>query len=216
MNTVKRSLSIWNYIIYVSIILSILGRLTILFVSCTEETIFISEEPHSGQKITVLFSLKDVEIDDNETIINNSGDINTQTVDIPINNEPLRFTSLKIDQHSEGQEAVSNLTEGAKLRIVAYLGGTTYRDHADYTIVGGILTAENHLQVYVGSYKFVAYSHNNSTTLPLHHDCSIAEIDPSIDLLWGYYPETGTFQLTESTVKTIPIAISPKVCTKKL
>jgi len=84
------------------------------------------------------------------------------------------------------------ITPGTRVRIVAYDGsGTTYVDHADYTVItGGILNPINlPLQILAtGTYRFVAYSYNSSAAMPAHS--STMTVDVTNDLLWGTATET--------------------------
>ena len=209
MITRSKIVSVWYGIIYVSVVLSLLGRLTMLFVGFTEKNIMIPIEHHSGKKITVNFSLENVTCEGNE-VAAYSNEIISATDSVPGSENRMMYTTLEVDRHCTKWATASCLAEGAKVRIVAYLGKTTYYTHADYTVASGMLTSDEPLQVYPGSYKFNVYSYN-SPSLPVHNDYSISDTDFSNEFLWGCYPENGTYIVTESTSKAIPITMSHKI-----
>ena len=207
MITRSKIVSVWYGIIYVSVIISVLGRLTLLFVGCTEKKVAIPVEFQSGQKITVHFSLEDVTCDSNEVAAYSFNDIIPETVTALGSDDLLMSATFEVDRHCTKHTTTTCWAENAEVRIVAYLGETTYHSHADYTVVGGVLISDEPLQIYAGSYKFVAYLHDCSCTMPSNHDCSTSTLDTSIYLMCGYYPENGTYLITETFSESIPIMI---------
>jgi len=206
MNTTKKNISMWQYAVYASVIILIVCGLTFIFSSCTEELPVTPVKFQLGKKITVHFSLDNVNYGENSVITRSQYDMNPETVVVPLDGDLCMVATLEADQPVRTRAATSNLAEGTQLRIVAYWEGENYQAHADYTVTKGILVSDNPLQVYEGNYKFVVYSFNSTTDLPDHNE--ILKIDPSIDLLWGCYPATGTFEVTSSTHENVPITIS--------
>jgi len=209
MDTIKKNLSMRRYIVYAGAAILMLCGLVSLLSSCMEEIKVDPDQLLSGEKVSVNFTLNGVTQGDNEVVTRSQSDINPETVVIPLSDGLSVVATLEADQPVATRAVTSNLPENTLLRIVAYLNGTTYHAHADYKVAEGLLTAvAGNLQVTANNnYKFVAYSYNNTTDLPVHDNDSIKNIDPSVDLLWGCYPKNGTLLITESSHENVPVTI---------
>ena len=218
MNTVKKNLPMWQYTVYISAIILMLCGLTLLLSSCAQEVAEGMGELQPGNKITVNFTLNGVIQGNNEVVTRNQSSMYPETVVIPLDDGLCAVATLEADLPDKARAITSNLDENTLLRIVAYEDGTIYHTHADYKVVGGFLIiTDNKFEVAANkAYKFVAYSCNSTTFLPDHDDYSIPNIDPSVDLLWGCYPETGTHPITESDHKDIPITMSHRFSQVKI
>ena len=206
----KKYLSNWSCIINPDVIVSVLCGVTLLFSSCEEK--IEGGGRRSDKMVPISFTLGDTEFRNGGDIMSRRGndDGTPETVVIPIGNglcmvatiEPDRDIQTRADVSTmedgdpetdheiQTRTNTSTLDNGVIVRIVAYRDGTTYETHADYTVDGFDLTSSSPLEVPLGNYKFVAYSYN-TPTLPAHHNTTIPDIDPSVDLLWGCYPATG-------------------------
>ena len=210
MNVVKRDLSVWQYAIYKGVIILMLCGLTFLLNTCMKEETGGETGIQPGKRVPVNFAMHGIIHVENEVITHNYIEMNPEPVVIPLGNDLCMVATLETDPSGgKTRTATSNLDEGALLRIVAYLNGTTYHAHLDYTIAGNTLVSDGDLHVTANNeYRFVAYTHNSPTTLPGHHNDLVKNVDPSFHLLWGCYPKTGTILVTESSYEVIPITVS--------
>ena len=211
MNVIKRQISMWRYVVYLSVIVLIVCGLTFILSSCMRE--IIEGEPgfQSGKRVPVNFTMNGVTHVDNEVVTRNHSEMYPETVVIPLSDGLCAVATVEAEPPVKTRTATTDLVDGTLMRIVAYWNGTDYHAHADYTVVGGILVSNGDLHVTANNeYKFVAYSYNSPTTLPAYTKVtdSIINVDPSFDLLWGCYPKTGTILVTESSFKDIPITMS--------
>ena len=209
MNTVKREFSIRRYVMYVSLIVLVLNGLTLLLSTCAEEVIINPGKNQPGQKIAVQFSLAEMKHSEDEVSVREAMDANPETLTVPVGDD-LRMVATVVADRSAlvRMPAAAGLPNGALLRIVAYEDGTTYHAHADYRIVEHVLTSDSPLHVSAGDYRFVAYSYSSPTVLPAHHDYTLSNIVPSNHLLWGCYPENGTYRVKASTCGELPIMLA--------
>ena len=208
MKAVSKDISIWLFTVYVVFLILILGGITFLLSACTKEVMVSPYNSRTDGKIAVNFLLGDIIHNGNEVVMRNYSDINPETVIIPLCDDLCLVATLEADLPVRTRATTSKLSDGTLLRIVAYEDKTTYQTHADYKVAGSILMSDNPLYVAEGDYKFVVYSYNSTTTLPVHHNYTITDIYPSIDLLWGCYPLNGSFHVTASSNNDITVTIS--------
>ena len=210
----KKNLSMRNYIVYIVIILLIVCGLILLLSTCTE-VVIDSGGSRSDKKIAMHFTLGEVVYNGNEVVTHSQKDMGPETVVVPLGDDLNMYATLEVDQDVKLHAATtSTLAPGTLLRIVAYENGTTYRTHADYTVSSSGSGSSRELVggpflVSPGNYRFVAYSYNSTTTMPGHDEYTLSNIDPANDLLWGRYPEDGTFHpVTATTFEDVPITMS--------
>ena len=229
-NKSKKNLSIAYHIFYISAVILIVCGLTFLLSSCTEEMIEGQKKPYTGPKIAVKFTFGGVSAQGSEVLTRSrisspipsegsehlslfgggGGDVSI----IPVTDDIYMYTTVEEDREVR-LRGIIPIDDGAKIRIVAYENGTTYRTHVDYTIVNNGKLSDELFQVNPGYYKFVAYSYNTGT-LPTHDNETISSIDPATDLLWGCFPASGTYHIVESSMDEIPITLSHKFSQVKL
>jgi hypothetical protein len=189
-----------------------------LLSSCKEEIVDPNKRL-SGEKVSVNIALNDVIYHANEVVTRSNASLfkgeKEQWVgeSVRLGDDLLMYTTLEVDQDVKTRTATSNLLPGSRIRVIAYINGTTYEAHADYTVnnYGDLVPDIEVLKISAGNYRFVAYSYNTSATLPAYNSATdiISNINPSIDLLWGCYPTTGgTFPVNESTFEAVPITMS--------
>ena len=187
------------------------------FTSCDMEDTNIQEENTKpvGEKTIVNFTVGEVDFGDEEVVARKTspnpskggkqiapiGGVRSgyeETVVVPITDNTYICATLNEEETPVHLRAKVSLSPGTKVRVVAYVllsGDTIYIDHHDYEIISGNLLdpITTHMTVSAGlTYRFVAYSFNDATTMP-----AFAEITPPIpssftDVLWG------------DTVATIP------------
>ena len=218
-----------HYMMYMSAVILMVCGLTFLLSACTEEMVDGIQKPNNGPKIAVKFSFGGVNNKGNEVLTRNGaasfnpsfggglsspyvgigGGFSGKTIITPVTDDIFMFTTLEEDQEVKTRTATSNLDPGTKIRVVAYLNGTTYNAHADYTVSSSHELTGDLLEVDPGNYKFVAYSFNSST-LPDHIYSidMILEIYPMDDLLWGYFPASGTYPVNVASYEDVPITMS--------
>ena len=103
----------------------------------------------------------------------------------------------------------SALMADTKVRVVVY-SGASYTDHTDYVAIanGALQPIGNPLILPSGSYRFVAFSFNDTTTMSLPFADPTASID-SRDVIWG--DTTVTVNTTNATVHIILGHLFPQV-----
>jgi hypothetical protein len=212
MKAVSKDISMWLYIVYTVVIIMILSGLTFLLASCMEEVIADSDNDQPGKKIALNFSMGDVTYDGDEVVTHSNSEMNPETVTVPLDNGLCLVATMEADRYAVTTRAGStNLGNSVMVRIIAYSNGTTYHAHADYKVVNGKLISNTPFLVSTGRYKFVAYSYNHPSFLPVHKVESeySVNVETTRDILWGCFPkETDTYEVTESTVETIDITMS--------
>ena len=209
MNAVKRRFSIGQYAVCAYAIILIVSSLTFLLSSCTKELEVNPFKPQQGNMVTVNFAMKGMKQTGNEVITRSHSEMSPEIVTVLLGDDLYMVATLEADRPVQTRASTSGLPNGTLLRIVAYLNEETYFAHADYTVDGNVLVSDNDLQVVANNkYKFVAYSYNSTTVLPAHKEYDITGIDPSVDLLWGCYPETGSYLITASSYEDVPVTMS--------
>jgi len=183
--------------------LMLLCGLIVLIHSCERD----NNVSYPGKKLGLHFTIEKANYGANKLVTRDHSDMNPETVVVPLGDDLYMYASLEADREDQTRAGSSPLSDGTKLRIVAYLDGSAYHAHADYTISNGALVSDTVLSVAPGNYKFVAYSFNSSTVLPVHSEI-LPDIDPVNDLLWGCYPLSGTYPVTETTHEEISITLS--------
>ena len=214
-----------QYLCYMSAFIWWVFGLIFLLASCTESTDG-SPKPYTGPKIAVKFTFAGV-INPGSEVVSRStassapseegvlsspfgrvgGDFSGETAVIPLTEDLYMYATLEVDQDINLRTNIIPLNQDVKLRIVAYENGTDFRAFKDYTIDNNGELVGDLLQVDPGEYKFVAYSYNSTTLLPIH-DETLSDIDPVNDLLWGFYPEHGLYTVTATSYKEVPITMS--------
>jgi len=97
MITVKKVLSVWYFILYVSVIISVMGSLTLILVTFTEKKVMISNEPHLDDKFTLFFSLDEKICDDSEENAYGCNDTVTVMIEVPVCEDVLRYEVPEVD-----------------------------------------------------------------------------------------------------------------------
>ena len=213
-----------HYMFYMSAVILIVCSLTFLLSSCTE-LIDGPPKPYTGPKIDVKFLFGGVNNQSSEVVTRkgaasqnpSEGEaLSSPFGEVEGDNDPFimhvvdeiyMYATVEEDRDVK-LRGIIPLDPGTELRIVAYQDGTIYHTHKDYTINNNGELVGPRFQVNPGNYSFVAYSYNN-TPLPSHHNLTLSNIDPSVDLLWGRFPADGTtFPIEESSFDDIPITLS--------
>ena len=203
MKAVKKELTMWQYMCYMSFTIIVLCWVIFMLSSCTESVFEVeNEKPGSGittgkdgnLKFAITF---DRYGEGEKNALRSVAGLETETVVIPLNDgtsmvatlEPV--TSERVNIRSA---ALRSFTDNTSIYLVAYRknGGTyTYEQQVKYRIaVVGAASNLIHDDATVfslsdgGVYKFVAYSYNNAVT-PLPAISAMTNIDNSLDLIWG-------------------------------
>ena len=206
MKAMKKDLTMWQYMCYMSAIILMLCGITFLLSSCTEEIITNMDKPKgSGKMVEVKFAMNSSSNGAPETVTTrNARDMQPETVEVPLGDNLFMYATLDIDRNIKLRAATELLNPNMKVRIVAYKNGSNEPNdgYADFSanasgeLTGGALLVEEGQY-----YRFVAYSENKSAALPAHNEN--IEVKCVTDLLWG---ESEIIQIDAST----PVHITMK------
>ena len=227
-------MSMAHYMVYMSAVILMVCSLTFLLSSCTEEMLDGLQKPYTGPMIAVQFKFGGVSNPDNEMVTRNAeaspnpskgvttpnpskgGELSSpfggdgggdDAFVIPVADDLFMHTTIEVNRDVR-LRGTNPLDFGTELRIVAYRDGTEYHTHKDYTIDNNHELAGDLFQVAPGNYRFVAYSYN-TMPLPTHHNETISDIDPAIDLLWGRFPaDNNLYEITVSSTDELPITLA--------
>ena len=208
----KKDISRKRYRSCLSATILLLCGFIYLFSSCEQEFDGSDEDSlrPTGEMVTVNFTVNEKDFGGNEVAFRNK---NVQTTALESSQEndrslfgevgegfPLNELSEVIPiaenlyMHAILKEEVAPvklraapLDAGTKVRVVAYEspGYTTNAGYTDYEVSGGgiLIPLSAPLTVAAGTYKFVCYSYNDATSMPVFADMTAAIA--SRNLLWG-------------------------------
>jgi hypothetical protein len=159
------------------VLFSLLGGLVFLLAGCENDGLLGG----SGEKVTVNFSLGDIDYKGDETITRGYAE-RTEIVKVPLGDDVFMFASLEADLEAPTRAVA--LEDGVKVRVIAYNETASTETSMEYTVVNGALTTSTAMTIETGNnYIFVAYSYN-STDSPTYPATTIT-MAPTEDLLWG-------------------------------
>jgi hypothetical protein len=162
--------------------LAVLWGLAVLLAGCEKEGVLGG----SGEKVTVNFSLGDIDYKGGETVTRGDSEM-TEIVKVPLGDGLFMYTTIEENLEAPTR-AGDPLEDGVKVRVVAYQSSTV-KGTGEYTVKSGMLVSENGsgFEVEEGTYTFVAYSYNSSTP-PDYTEPTITVASPH-DLLWGSHTQ---------------------------
>jgi hypothetical protein len=146
------------------VVLLVLGGLTFLLPSCEKEL-----EREVNENIKITFTLGDSSYGEYETVTRgvNQKEMKPETVMVPIGGGLRMHLMLAEDENS--LRDMETIPDGTKLRIVAYNSSNAYVDDVEYTVQGGGIVGATYLELpSAGTYTFVAYSLNNTSSVPAY------------------------------------------------
>jgi hypothetical protein len=167
----------------------VLVAVVLLFGGCEKEG--VGEEGAlvgaGNENIKINFTLSHTPYGESEL---RSGDreLASETVVVPVDNEWNLTATLAEDGEDPLRAGPETIADGTRLRIVAYSSGSPV-GNAEYKVTdssGGIEPVGMGLTVpSAGTYTFVAYSWNSTTTAPAYSATTIGIGNMNYDLLWG-------------------------------
>jgi hypothetical protein len=167
------------------VLFSLLGGFVFLLAGCEKDGLLGG----SGEKVTVNFSLGDIDYKGDETVTRGYSEME-ETVRVPLGDGVFMFATLEEDLEAPTRAGIA-LEDGVKVRIVAYNETTSAETSMEYTVVNGALTTSTAMTIETGdTYTFVAYSYNSGVS-PTYPGPTITEA-PTKDLLWGSASKTIT------------------------
>jgi len=231
MRKIKKKLSIWLYVFYMSTFILMLSGLVFLLSSCTVEEIDTPKKPGSGKMVAVHFGLGGLKHNGSEVVTRNAASLpaplrergekasfggdggDAETVVVPIGDGLAMVATLEVDQSVKTRTTTSGIPHYTIVRIVAYRDGDTHQHdalywvHPDDVLVPYI---DADFTVPEGQYTFVAYTYYNFSldpmSFPVNHVETLPDINPDLDLIWGCYPDDGsTVTVDEHTTNNIVI-----------
>ena len=186
MENIRGKLSIKCHLCYLSVFVWLIIGFT---VSCDREVVVPANSSHTtgaatGEMVTVDFTVTSSPTLRSRLNSPLSGELERAykgglyiRATLSENTNPVSLRSMTLDA-------------GTKIRVITYTisaGDTTIVAYADYEIGNGgdnfLIPISAPILLPSGSYKFVAYSYNDTNTMPAIADTTAAV--PSADLIWG-------------------------------